>query len=272
MPSRWGHDGPGMPVSNVRAMQASPETQAPILLIDPDERFARRLERMLAGVGYRVLHVSTLPEAVRLMTCASWQLIISELVLPGCAGPTLCHLVRTERHVPLLLLSEHADEQAIIAALDAGADDVLPKPLATGEFLARVRALLWRYEQTFAGRQLLSSAGLQVDLAARQVFRGPREVILSQKEFNLLVCLMQHAGQALSRPFLLEHVWGTDFGGAVRTVDTHIRWLREKLEQDPMRPNYIQTVRQVGYRYSEPMSRPCERDALVFFQVPRPDR
>jgi DNA-binding response OmpR family regulator len=131
------------------------------------------------------------------------------------------------------------------------------KPFSLGELLARVRALLRRSDRQPMGvdRQHLTVPGLQVDTGARRVFQNGREIPLTQKEFDLLVCLMRNRGMALSRDLLLERLWEYTFPGESRTVDVHIRWLREKIEADPSRPVYIQTVRGIGYRFNDQLGR-----------------
>jgi DNA-binding response OmpR family regulator len=140
-----------------------------------------------------------------------------------------------------------------IAGLELGADDYVSKPFSLGELLARVRAILRRTDrQPMAGREILDAGALRVDTGSRRAWCDSIEIALSQKEFDLLTCLIRNRGMALSRDVLLERVWGYDFLGDSRTVDVHIRWLREKVEQDPGKPAYIQTVRGVGYRFEIP--------------------
>ena len=138
--------------------------------------------------------------------------------------------------------------------MELGAIDYVIKPFSMGELLARVRAILrWneRQRQT-PGPDVLHAGTLRLDRVSRQVWYGDREIELSYKEFDLLACLMHNSGVALSRDLLLERVWGSEFLGSNRTIDVHIRWLREKLEPDPANPVLIHTVRGIGYRFQDP--------------------
>jgi DNA-binding response OmpR family regulator len=130
----------------------------------------------------------------------------------------------------------------------------MSKPFSLGEFLARVRAILRRSERQPHSivREIFEAGAIRVDTSSRRAWRNGQELNLPQKEFDLLTCLMRNRGIALTRDLLLERVWGQDFIGDSRTVDVHIRWLREKIEPDPSKPTYIQTVRGVGYRFEPP--------------------
>jgi len=152
--------------------------------------------------------------------------------------------------VPIILLTARGAEADKIIGLETGADDYIVKPFSLGEFLARVRAAL-RRGAAAPPADVLTSGDLRLDLAARRVARAGRAIALAPREFDLLALLMRHRGAVMSRDLLLARVWGDDFVGDARTVDVHIRWLRQKLEQDPSQPVLIQTVRGVGYRFED---------------------
>jgi DNA-binding response OmpR family regulator len=177
-------------------------------------------------------------------------------MLPRLDGFSVCRILRQESDVPIIMLTARQDEVDRIAGLELGADDYISKPFSLGEFLARVRAIMRRSERQprLVGREVLEAGALKVDTSSRRAWRDGGELTLPQKEFDLLTCLIRNRGIALSRDLLLERVWGLDFIGDSRTVDVHIRWLREKIEPDPARPRYIQTVRGVGYRFEAPDS------------------
>ncbi len=186
------------------------------------------------------------------------DLIILDLMLPRMSGSDVCRLVRNEQPVPIILLTARASEQDVIAGLDLGADDYVTKPFSMRELRARVSALLRRDELSrVAGPRsdatssdLLAGGGIEVDVTRHEVRKDGVEVALRPREFLLLEYLMRHPGQVLTRDVLLERVWGYTYAGDSRTVDVHVRWLREKLEADPAHPILIQTVRGFGYRFA----------------------
>ena len=156
--------------------------------------------------------------------------------------------------MPIIMLTARGEEIDRVMGLEVGADDYVPKPFGMRELMARVRAALrraTRQDENIA-REVLSVGAIQVDTGSRRAYRDGMELGLAQKELDLLACLMRNRGIALSRDLLLERVWGFDFNGDPRTVDVHIRWLREKVETDPSEPAYIQTVRGIGYRFEAP--------------------
>ena len=182
------------------------------------------------------------------------NLIVLDIMLPRLDGFSICRILRQESDIPIIMLTARYDEVDRIAGLELGADDYIGKPFSLGEFLARVRAILRRSElqPRPLAREVLEAGALKVDTSSRRAWRNGSELSFPQKEFDLLTCLIRNHGIALSRDLLLERVWGLDFTGDSRTVDVHIRWLREKIEPDPSRPRYIQTVRGIGYRFEAP--------------------
>jgi DNA-binding response OmpR family regulator len=157
-------------------------------------------------------------------------------------------MLRRESRVPIILLTARGAEADKIIGLETGADDYIVKPFSLGEFLARVRAAL-RREAAAAPSETLTSGDLRIDLAARRVSLAGRPINLAPREFDLLALLLRHRGAVMSRDLLLSRVWGDDYIGDARTVDVHVHWLRQKLEEDPSRPVRLQTVRGVGYRF-----------------------
>jgi DNA-binding response OmpR family regulator len=167
-------------------------------------------------------------------------------MLPGLDGLSICRILRRESDVAIILLTARASEIDRVIGLDNGADDYVVKPFGFPELAARVRAALRRTSRRQGSRLIVGS--IEVDLIGRRVFRKGLEVRLSHKEFELLATLLRNRGAVLTREFLITQVWGFDFAGDVRTVDVHVRWLREKLEDDPSKPMHLHTVRGVGYR------------------------
>ena len=177
-------------------------------------------------------------------------------MLPELDGLTVCRTLRQTTDIPILMLTARTGELDKIVGLESGADDYLTKPFSVGELLARIRALLRRTGPRPNGEELRSgdpSAGtgqvLVLNLVSRRASVGGRELLLSPKEFSLLAELIRHRGAVLSRDLLLTRVWGYDYMGDSRTVDVHVRWLREKIEVDPANPQRIATVRGIGYRF-----------------------
>ena len=169
-------------------------------------------------------------------------------------GFDVCRILRRETNLPILVLTAKVDEVDKIVGLELGADDYLTKPFSMRELLARVKALLRRVEMDRTDNaqppvpELLVSDGLEMDVARRTLSFNRQLVQLRPKEFDLLAFLLQGQGIVYSRDTLLERVWGYDYAGDSRTVDVHVRWLREKIEEDPSQPRRLMTVRGVGYK------------------------
>ena len=222
-----------------------------ILLVEDELTFAVTLRYNLEREGYSVIHAPDGVEGLELARRQQPDLIVLDIMLPRLDGFSVCRILRQESDIPVIILTARQDEVDRIAGLELGADDYITKPFSLGEFLARLRAILRRSEAhpRTIGREVLSAGAIKVDISSRRAWRDTNELSLAQKEFDLLTCLIRNRGIALTRDLLLERVWGAEFAGDSRTVDVHIRWLREKIERDPARPRYIQTVRGVGYRF-----------------------
>ncbi|MFQ3662552.1 MAG: response regulator transcription factor [Chloroflexaceae bacterium] len=226
---------------------------ATILLVEDDATLAETLRYNIEREGYGVLMASDGVQGLELARRERPDLVVLDIMLPRLDGFSVCRILRQESDVPIMMLTARQDEVDRIAGLELGADDYVSKPFSLGEMLARLRAIMRRSErQPRLGREVLEAGTLRVDTSSRRAWREGQELALPQKEFDLLTCLIRNHGIALSRDLLLERVWGLDFVGDSRTVDVHIRWLREKIEADPGRPRYIQTVRGVGYRFEVP--------------------
>lgn len=224
-----------------------------ILLVEDDPTLSEALRYNLEREGYTVISVADGVTGLERARREQPDLIILDVMLPRLDGFSICRILRQESEVPILMLTARQDEVDRIAGLELGADDYVLKPFSLGELLARVRAIMRRSDKrSIGGREILDAGSIRVDTGSRRAWRENMELNLSQKEFDLLTCMMRNRGMALSRDVLLERVWGFDFMGDSRTVDVHIRWLREKVEPDPSKPVYIQTVRGVGYRFEAP--------------------
>jgi len=224
-----------------------------ILLVEDEMTLSETLRYNLEREGYSVLVASDGVQGLELARRERPDLVILDVMLPRLDGFSVCRILRQESDVSILMLTARQDEVDRIAGLELGADDYVSKPFSLGELLARVRAIMRRTDRKLSDNREVRDAGiLRVDTGSRRVWRDNVELTLSQKEFDLLTCLIRNRGMALTRDVLLERVWGYDFPGDSRTVDVHIRWLREKVEPDPGKPIYIQTVRGIGYRFEIP--------------------
>ena len=226
------------------------EAGTTILLVEDDATLRHTLALNLRAEGHRVLEAEDGENGLAAARGEKPDLVVLDVMLPRLDGLTVCRLLRRESAVPIILLTARGAEADKIIGLETGADDYIVKPFSLGEFLARVRAAL-RRGAAAPPADVLTFGDLRLDLAARRVARAGRAIALAPREFDLLALLMRHRGAVMSRDLLLARVWGDDFVGDARTVDVHIRWLRQKLEQDPSQPVLIQTVRGVGYRFED---------------------
>ncbi len=230
-----------------------------ILLVEDDATLADTLRYNLERESYTVISASDGMTALELARSGDPDIVVLDVMLPRLDGFSVCRILRKESSVPVIMLTARQDEVDRIAGLELGADDYLTKPFSVGELLARIRAILRRTDRaTGLERDIVTIGAIKLDTGSRRIWRDDNEVQLSQKEFDLLACLMRNRGLALSRDVLLERVWGFDYVGDGRTVDVHIRWLREKIEADPSTPEYVQTVRGIGYRFDTPQPRTKE--------------
>ncbi|MFN8481891.1 MAG: response regulator transcription factor [Anaerolineae bacterium] len=219
-----------------------------ILVIEDDPVLQQALEMSLTREGYDIVSASDGIAGLALARDAEPDLIILDLMLPRLDGLSVARAVRQEAETPIIMLTARSGEVDRIVGLESGADDYVTKPFSSGELMARVRAVLRRAPTRRVER--LEGGGIVLDLISRRATLHGQELNLRHKEFNLLAELMRNQGMVLSREFLLERVWGYDYvGDTNRTIDVHIRWLREKIEDDPSNPQRIQTVRGIGYRF-----------------------
>lgn len=225
-----------------------------VLVVDDEPAILELVRYNLVREGFDVLAETDGLKGLQRAREERPALVILDVMLPGLSGLEVCRRLRQEMDVPILMLTARKDEVDRVLGLELGADDYVTKPFSPRELVARVKAILRRSQGRARGdgNELLSQGGLSVDPARRRAELDGREVDLTFTEFELLQILMRHPGRAFSRDELLAQVWGDDFYGDARTVDVHIRHLREKLREDPQNPRFIETVRGVGYRFREP--------------------
>ncbi len=229
-----------------------------ILVVEDDTSLRETLVYNLTRQEYNVQAVGDGLTALQTARKNPPDLVLLDLMLPGMDGFEVCRILRQEMNIPILILTARDDEIDRVIGLEIGADDYITKPFSMRELMARVKAHLRRErlirqevdsEQEAASQDVLTFGNLTLDLSRREVRLDGKAIAMKPKEFDLLLFLAQHHRQALSRPFLLERVWGWDFGGGTRTVDVHVHWLREKIESDPSNPIRLVTVRGSGYRF-----------------------
>ena len=237
-----------------------------ILVVDDEAILVETIAYNLEQAGYSVVTAADGGSALDAARSEIPDLIILDVMLPGMDGLEVCRQLRKESGTattPIVMLTAKSDEIDKVLGLEVGADDYVTKPFGRRELLARVRALLRRSEYPHPGEDRLGAqeaaeavrpasrdlvAGpLRIDLAGRRVNCRGQDLELQPKQFDLLAYLVRNRGTVLTRDQLLHNVWGYDYAGDTRTVDVHVRWLREKLEEDPANPKLIQTVRGVGY-------------------------
>jgi DNA-binding response OmpR family regulator len=227
---------------------------ATILLVDDEESVRKLLTYPLERDGYRVVQASDGEEALARFDGEEVDLVVLDVMLPKLDGLEVCKRLRARSTVPIVMLTARDDELDKVLGLELGADDYITKPFSIREFRSRVRALLRRaaasrYEPR--DDEAIEMDGLRIDPARRSVEVNGEAVQLTYVEFELLRTLAQRPGRVLTRQALLEALWGSSDYREPRTIDVHVRHLREKLERDPREPQYILTVRGVGYRFRE---------------------
>lgn len=229
---------------------APPDTAGKTVLVVEDEAtLAAALSYNLRKSGFHVMSAADGVEGLRTARQSRPDVIVLDLMLPKMDGIEVCRRVRAESTVPILMLTAKGEEVDKVVGLEVGADDYLTKPFGMRELLARLRALLRRSTMRDSTDSAAVTIGpIEIDSRGRTVVRDGRPVALKPKEFDLLAFLARHPGQVFTREQLLERVWGYDFFGGSRTVDVHVRWLREKLELVPGEPQHLLTVRGVGYK------------------------
>ncbi|WP_172631750.1 response regulator transcription factor [Dictyobacter arantiisoli] len=233
-----------------------------ILVVDDEDILLETITYNLEQAGYRVVTASNGLSALDEARREPPDLVVLDVMLPGMDGLEVCRQLRRQdatATTPIVMLTAKGDEIDKVVGLEVGADDYITKPFGRRELLARVRALLRRADypngaeeqprerQPPSKRNELVVGDLHVNLSGRQVTIRGQMIDLQPKQYDLLIYLARNHGTVLTRDQLLQHVWGYDYVGDTRTVDVHIRWLREKLELDPASPKLLQTVRGVGY-------------------------
>lgn len=223
-----------------------------VLVVDDEKTLVKALTFNLEKEGFRVEQAYDGEEALKKVFALKPDIVVLDLMLPQVDGFEVCRQIRKKTDVPIIMLTARSEDIDKVLGLELGADDYLTKPFNSRELVARIKAILrrslFREEET---KKIAQIGNIQVDLLQHRVRLDGKDINLTSKEFALLSFLVANAGNVYSREQLLAQVWGYDYYGDVRTVDVHIRHLREKLEQDPGNPNLILTVWGTGYKIRE---------------------
>lgn len=222
-----------------------------ILLVDDDRMIISPLRRNLERNNFQVLVAHDGRTGLKMALEQSPDVVVLDVMMPIMDGWEVCRELRRQSGVPILMLTALGEEVDRILGLELGADDYLTKPFSSRELIARIKAMLRRVaiDKAEPERSIIEIGYLTLDLDQHQLHKLGKVVTMRHKEFELLSLLMANAGQVVTRAKIFDEVWGTDWLGDTRTLDVHIRWLREKIEVNPSRPQFIQTVRGVGYRF-----------------------
>jgi two-component system response regulator RegX3 len=223
---------------------------ARILVVEDEETLSEAIAFLLSKEGFEVSVAATGPEAIEQFEKSGADLILLDLMLPGLSGTEVCRQIRTKSAVPIIMLTAKDSEIDKVVGLEIGADDYVTKPYSSRELIARIRAVLRRGELLDSADDgaVIEVGPVRMDTDRHVISVNGEQVSIPLKEFELLEFLMRNAGRVLTRIQLIDRVWGSDYVGDTKTLDVHIKRLRAKIEKDPANPEYIQTVRGMGYK------------------------
>ena len=225
-----------------------------VLVVEDEPNLLAALEYTLEQEGYEVLTAIDGESGLQLARARKPDILILDVMLPSLDGFEICRIIRRESNIPILMLTARGEEVDRVVGLELGADDYVTKPFSMRELLARVRSLLRRVSNSVPSgpqneSEVLRSGDLIIDLAGHSAMLDNNPLDMKPREFSLLSLLAANKGRAFTRDQILERLWGHDYIGDSRTVDVHVRWLREKIEPEPSNPRRIVTIRGVGYRF-----------------------
>ena len=229
--------------------------QTSVLIIEDEENISEAIQYNLRQNGYQVLAAEDGLKGLGIIENQQVDLLILDIMLPGMDGLDVCKEIRKTSNMPIIMLTAKIEEYNKVVGLELGADDYVTKPFSMSELLARIKSLLRRYNMNNRSEDepsnILESGDFLVDLNTHIATIQKTAFDLRPKQFDLLTFFLRNKGKALSRDQILENLWGHDYIGDVRTVDVHVRWLREIIEKDSRKPNRIITVRGFGYRFDQ---------------------
>ncbi len=220
-----------------------------ILVIEDNEELGALISDFLRREGYSVEWRTNAEEGLALIKTAAYKLLLLDVMLPGMDGYEALQEIRREQRIPVLMMSARTDDQSKILGLDLGADDYIDKPFSVDVLGFKIKALMRRAYDMTEDRQLLTYENITMDVKTRTVYKDGNEISITGKEFDLLEYMMRHPEQVLKKENLFDEIWGFDCFSEQGSLNVHIRWLREKLEEDPKNPKLIQTIWRVGYKF-----------------------
>lgn len=224
-----------------------------ILVVDDEEHIVELIRYNLTGAGYKVITSNNGIDAIRLAITERPSLILLDLMIPGKDGYDVCKELRVNsetKDIAVIMLTAKSEEFDKILGLELGADDYITKPFSVRELTARVKAVLRRNSPRQEESNVVTFGELTANFEKREILIKDNKIELTLKEFELLEMLIKNKGKILTRETLLDKIWGYEYIGETRTVDVHIRYLRKKIEEDDKKPNFIETIRGVGYRFN----------------------
>jgi len=223
-----------------------------ILVVDDEEHIQELIKFNLEKNGYKVICADNGIDAIKLVKEQLPQLMLLDLMLPGMDGLDVCKEIRKDSsmsNMPIIMITAKGEEIDKIIGLELGADDYITKPFSVRELVARIKAILRRTNMQLVDKTF-NIGNLAIDFGKHEVIKSESKIDLTLKEFELLEILIKNKGRVMTRDFLLDKIWGYEYLGETRTVDVHIRHLRQKIEDDDKNPAYIQTIRGIGYRFN----------------------
>ena len=220
-----------------------------ILIIEDNEELGKLISDFLKREGYSVEWCTTAEEGIGKLKTAACKMLLLDVMLPGIDGYEALQEIRKEQKIPVLMMSARTDDDSKILGLKLGADDYLDKPFSVSVLGFKIKALMRRAYDMAEERQILTYGNITMDMTQREVFKDGKKIGINGKEFDLLEYFMRHPEQVIKKEKLFNEVWGFDCMSEQGSLNVHIRWLREKLEEDPKDPGLIQTVWGVGYRF-----------------------
>ncbi len=222
-----------------------------ILIIEDNESLGQLTSDFLRRQGYTVELADSAEKGLALLGSETFKLLLLDVMLPGMDGYDALAEIREERDMPVIMMSAKTDDDSKILGLEIGADDYVDKPFSIPVLLSKIKALMRRTYESSGEKSVVTAEGITADIGARKVYKNGEPVNIKGKEFDLLVYLMEHKGQALRKETIFNGVWGEDCFSELSSLRVYISWLRDRIEDDPKHPRLIQTVYKVGYRFGD---------------------